>query len=107
MSIPTVKITQMLAEALSNDGYDVKDYIQHFKDWKTDWPAEEYNFWFFGKNGEYKFPLRHGKRVMAHVHLPPELIAKEKANWEKADKHRSRKTSHNHLVYAGNATLNL
>ncbi|WP_156382393.1 type II toxin-antitoxin system YafO family toxin [Acidovorax sp. Leaf160] len=106
MSVPTVVITKVLKDALSEDGYDVADYLVQFRDWKTDWNRREYTFWFFGKDGENKFPLRDKKKVLSHVHLPPEIEAKSRDFWDKKFDDKGKKTSNTVLFYAGSAKLN-
>lgn len=106
MRVPDVHITQMLTEALVADGYDVEDYRRQFRKWKTDWDREEFCFWFFGKDGYYKFPLRDGKQVMRHVHLPPETAPDAKRFWTAQFRRKGMKTSNTALVYAGDKALN-
>lgn len=106
MSVPTVVITQVLNAALSADGYDVADYLVQFRDWKTDWNRREYIFWFFGKDGGNKFPLRNKKEVLRHVHLPPQISAKSRKIWNMKFDQSGTKTSNTALFYAGSAKLN-
>lgn len=103
IKLPTVQITSVLRKSLEADGFDVADYLRYFANWKADWPAQEFSDPFFGKDGDYKRPLRSGKRVLRHVHLPPEADAKEVAHWDKLADRNSRKTSNTSLVYAEDA----
>lgn len=106
MSVPLVEITQMLRQALVADGYDVSDYLKEFQEWKTDWKKEEYRFWFFGKDGANKFPLRNGNMVLRHVHLPPAINPSEKKYWDAQFRRKGNKTSNTALIYAGDEKLN-
>jgi hypothetical protein len=98
--LPAVKITSALQKSLEDDGFDVADYLQYFAKWKADWPANEYSDPFFGKDGEYDRPLRGGKRILRHVHLPPEADENQVERWEKLADRNSRKTSDTALIYA-------
>jgi hypothetical protein len=96
---PTVRATQMLRASLA-DVYDVEDLCDLFAGWKTHWPAHEYTYWFFGKDGDYAAPKRNGRRVLRHVHLPPEADPAKKDLWDKDYDGRNRKSSDTALVYA-------
>lgn len=100
---PAVRITNMLRESLEAEGYDVGDFCDLFADWKTGWPAQEYTDWFFGKDGEYVAPTRNHRRVLRHVHLPPEAKAAELNQWNHDFSKKTRKTSDTSLVYAEDA----
>lgn len=94
-----VRITELLRTSLQEDGYDVEAFCDYFAEWKSS-PANEYTDWFFGKDSDYVAPRRNGRRVLRHVHLPPEQDTVKRAKWEQAFKTTSRKTSDTALVYA-------
>jgi hypothetical protein len=100
MPRPKVQISAMLRASLEADGFDVQDFCNLFAEWKTDWPEREYTYWFFGKDGEYVEPKRNGRRVLRHVHLPPELDPDEEKAWTANFERRMRKASDTALVYA-------
>ena len=92
-------MTAMLRRALESEGFDVADFCNLFAEWKTNWPQDEYAFWFFGKDGLYAFPKRQGESVLHHVHLPPENRAEDLARWNLQLERLSRKVSDTALVY--------
>ena len=89
---------------LLEDGYDVADYADYFSKWKATCPAGEFSDYYFGKDGEYDRPKRAGKRVLRHVHLPPESDPDDIAQWELEFGRQSRKTSDTSLIYTHDQT---
>ena len=105
---PTVQLTSLLRQALLAEGFDPDEFAQYFADWKALGDAGEYLDYYFGKDGFYDHPRRHGRRVLRHVHLPPadermsgtEAPSPALARWEQSWKRRGRKTSDTALIYA-------
>lgn len=97
---PRVHLTKLLRQALEEDGYDADDFVRYFANWKALGSSGEYSDPYFGKDGEYARPLRDGRRVLRHVHLPPESNPEEVAKWDRASKRCARKTSDTSLIYA-------
>lgn len=97
--MPSVQITQLLRASLEADGLDADDFCQYFGKWKALGEVGEYADYYFGKDGENTRPLRHGRRVLRHVHLTPEADAHALQKWDRDWKRRSRKTSDVCLVY--------
>ncbi len=102
--LPKVQLTNVFRQALIADGLDPDDFAQYFAEWKEDWPKYELADFYFGKDGDYKRPLRHGKRVLRHVHLAPLDDSPDYADWCLKAKRLSRKTSDEILVYAQDQT---
>lgn len=102
--LPRVQVTDVLRRALEDDGYDVDDYLRYFGNWKANWPANEYEDPFFGKDGDYREPKRNGKMVLRHVHLPPEADQKKASIWDYLARKKKRKKSDTALVYAYDKT---
>lgn len=75
--LPQVQLTQEFREELEAEGADPEVLIEAFAEWKEDWPRFEDGDYFFGKDGQYSSPTRVGKRVLTHVHMPPE----DPENW--------------------------
>lgn len=100
---PRVQITALLRSDLEALGYDVDEICNLFAEWKSRGATGEYLYWFFGKDGEYAKPLRSNKRVLRHVHLPPETDEQKAAQWDVVAKRCGRKTSDTALVYAYDA----
>ena len=71
--------------------------------WKALGAAAEFSDPYFGKDGEYSQPIRNGRRVLRHVHLPPESNPEEVGRWDAQAKRGSRKTSDTSLIYAFDA----
>lgn len=91
-----VKITEGLRNALGGEDEAAK-LISDFARWKS---GDEYGEYLFGKDGAYTTPEVDGaKNVLRHVHLVPIADAEQLQRWDKAWKHRSRKTSDRALVY--------
>jgi hypothetical protein len=94
-----VQLTNLLRQSLIADGLDPDDFAQYFADWKAEGEAGEHLDYYFGKDGFYNAPKREGRRVIKHVHMPPEG-SDDLAKWERAWVRRSRKTSDTVLIYA-------
>jgi len=97
---PRVHLTKLLRQTLEEDGYDADDFADCFANWKALGPSGEYSDPYFGKDSEYARPLRDGRRVLRHIHLPPESNPDEVAKWERDFARRTRKTSDTSLIYA-------
>lgn len=101
-----VQITELLRNALIADGFNPDDFGQYFAEWKSDFPESENLDYYFGKDGFYDLPKRGGRRVLRHVHLPPnepgpgERPSEAYQKWMKKLRHGSRKTSDTSLIYA-------
>lgn len=102
--LPKVQLTNLLRQALLDDDLDPDDFVQYFAEWKKNWPKYEFMDFYFGKDGDYKKPLRHGKRVLKHVHLAPADNSPGYLAWCRLAQRCSRKTSDEILVYAEDAT---
>jgi len=75
-------------------------FIRAFELWREDWPANEYESEFFGKDGAYGDPPVNGRRnQLLHVHLKPVQDHGALARWMTLFRRRSRKTSDRALVY--------
>lgn len=98
--IPKVQLTELLRNILVSDGYDTDEFARYFARWKALGPAGEFSDPYFGKDGEYAKPMRGGRRVLRHVHLPPERDPDQLTDWERKAARRSRKTSDTALIYA-------
>jgi mRNA interferase YafO len=97
-----VEITQTLRESLERQNIDSGVLVSDFRDWKTDWPREEYESSLFGKDSSYARPRVDGRAYeLRHVHLVPLKDAEALRKWERALDWRRRKTSDRVLVYAG------
>jgi mRNA interferase YafO len=97
----SVFITEALAKRFKAADLDVEDFISEFSDWKAGWPANEYRFRLFGKDGLYDNPRVRGVRVLRHVHLEP-FDEDRLKRWLHALKRFARKTSDRALVYTQN-----
>jgi hypothetical protein len=97
-------LTGLLRSSLEGEGYDANEFLAYFLAWKDLGPNGEYADPYFGKDGEYGRPVRNGKRVLRHVHLPPETDASAIKRWNRDHKQGSRKTSDTSLVYAYDQT---
>lgn len=95
-----VQVTEMLGDSLRAAGWNPDVLADEFREWKADGAAGEHTSYYYGKDGEYEAPLRNGKRVLRHVHMPPESDAAAKGAWELQWRRRSRKTSDAALIYA-------
>lgn len=108
LTLPPVHLTQLLRQALLDDGLDPDDFAQYFAEWKAMGAAGEYLDYYFGKDGDYDQPRRGGQRVLRHVHMPPEDRRADEseppspalAQWERDWQRRRRKTSDTALIYA-------
>lgn len=94
-----VQLTCILHDRLEKLGFKAKEFSLYFASWKALGPDGENADPYFGKDGYYSKPVRGGKLVVRHVHLPPEGKT-DLVKWEKAAKRGSRKTSDTALVYA-------
>lgn len=101
---PKVQLTQSLRQQLQSEGLDPDEFALYFATWKALGPAGEYTDYYFGKDAEYATPVRAGKRVLRHVHMPPTVDPAEIARWDRSFKRRSRKTSDTSLIYAFDGT---
>ncbi len=70
--LPKVQLTQEFREELEAVGANPDTLAEAFAEWKQGWPKFEDLDYYFGKDGEYHTPTRAGKRVLTHVHMPPE-----------------------------------
>ncbi|MCC8364506.1 type II toxin-antitoxin system YafO family toxin [Lysobacter sp. A6] len=95
-----VLVTEALAKRFQDAGLDVWPFMEEFADWKDGWPAKEYDFELFGKDGMYDQPRVGGARVLWHVHLEPTEDLVGWQDWMRAFTFRKRKTSNRVLVYA-------
>jgi hypothetical protein len=95
-----VSITELLRRKLVSEGISPEEVVGFFYDWKKEGLSGENLYYYFGKDGFFENPKRAGRRVLRHVHLPPEYGGKEHELWEKNHKNKSRKTSDNYLIYA-------
>lgn len=95
-----VQVTAMLSDSLRDAGWNPEVLADEFREWKTDGAAGEYTSYYYGKDGDYTSPLRNGKPVLRHVHMPPASDAAALAAWEMQWRRRSRKTSDGALIYA-------
>ena len=102
--LPKVQLTKVFRQALIDDGLYPDDFAQYFAEWKQAWPRHELTDFYFGKDGDYKKPLRHGKRVLRHVHLAPTEDSPDYDEWCRKANRGSRKTSDEILVYAEDRT---
>jgi hypothetical protein len=93
-------LTKLLRDSLEDDGFDADHFAVYFGAWKALGPAGEFSDPYFGKDAEYARPVRNGKRVLRHVHLPPESSPVEVSIWNANAARCSRKTSDTSLVYA-------
>lgn len=71
-ALPKVQLTKVFCAALEADGADPDILAEGFAEWKQGWPKFEDSDYYFGKDGDYHTPVRNGKRVLRHVHMPPE-----------------------------------
>jgi mRNA interferase YafO len=105
---PKVQLTALLRQALIDEGLDPNDFAEYFAGWKAMGPAGEYEDYYFGKDGFYDAPKRGGRRVLKHVHMPPDDVRADPADpkpvalvqWDKDWGNRRRKTSDTSLIYA-------
>ncbi len=105
-ALPQVQLTALLRQALVDEGFEPDEFAQYFAEWKALGPDGEYGDYYFGKDGFYERPKRCGRRVLRHVHLPPDppeqgqqpspAFVEWEVNWQR----RSRKTSDTSLIYA-------
>lgn len=101
ITAPLVRVTEHLRQDLESDSFDVQDFCELFAIWKSEWPKNEYDCYYFGKDGDYAEPKRHGRRVLRHVHLAPDDSNTDSAkDWSQKHERKSRKTSDNVLIYA-------
>lgn len=80
-------------------GLDPDQLIDEFAAWKQRGPAGEYSNYYFGKDAEYSQPVIDGRRVLRHVHLPPNDDRRALHTWKHAWKRSSRRVSDAALVY--------
>jgi hypothetical protein len=105
-ALPQVQLTTLLRQALIDEGFDPDEFAQYFAEWKVLGPAGEYTDYYFGKDGFYERPKRCGRRVLRHVHLPPDPPVDGQrpspafADWELDSQRCRRKTSDTSLIYA-------
>lgn len=93
----------MLREQLLIEGReDPDDLARLFAEWKAEGKAGEYLYYYFGKNGFYDHPKRSGRRVLHHVHLPPDDPHARK-KWARDAEACRRKTSDSSLIYTEDA----
>jgi len=98
-----VKMTDFLKTQFESDGLDHDLFMMFFAQWKSQGEEGEHDSYHFGKDGGYIKPLVNNQAyVLKHVHLMPVLDQERKAAWDKAWKHRSRKTSDRVLIYVDN-----
>jgi mRNA interferase YafO len=97
--LPKVQITLVLHDLLETLGFEAEEFSRYFASWKALGPGGENADYYFGKDGYYNKPLRGGKLVVRHVHLPPEG-GTDLAIWDQAAERRTRKTSDTALIYA-------
>lgn len=81
-------------------GQDPEQLIAEFAAWKQTGAAGEYNNYYFGKDGEYSRPVINGRRVLRHVHLPPNDDERSMHVWRHAWSRNRRRVSDTALVYA-------
>lgn len=97
----SVAMTSELRKLLIAANIDPAGFARKFLLWKADWPKNEYAFELFGKDGAYRSPQVPGQPDgLRHVHLMPLPDSRMYRGWLRAFRHRSRKTSDRHLVYA-------
>lgn len=70
--LPKVQLTKVFRAALEADAADPDTLAEGFAEWKQGWPRFEDSDYYFGKDGDYRALTRNGKRVLRHVHMPPE-----------------------------------
>lgn len=95
-----VFITEALAKRFQDAGLDVWQFMDEFRDWKQGWPAREYAFVLFGKDGMYDRPRIGGARVLWHVHLEPLESEQDWRDWMRRFRAGRKRTSDRALVYA-------
>jgi hypothetical protein len=100
MSLPKVQLSRLLTSDLTAVGDDSAELAKYFAEWKATGSDGEFTDWYFGKDGFYAEPKRHGRMVLKHVHLPPESDAAAMAEWERKHELGSRKISDAALIYA-------
>lgn len=98
--MPKVQITKLLRDALTDDGLDPDGFADYFAEWKAEGAAGLFIDFYFGKDSFYDRPRRNGRRVLRHVHLPPEQDQKALGEWELNWKRQRSKTSDTALIYA-------
>lgn len=98
VQLPKVQFTKILINSLLSN--DAKQLGEEFSRWKGSGTKGEFEFYFFGKDGQYQTPCRLGRRVLWHVHLPPTTDLQAAVRWEKSFFRKSRKTSDASLIYA-------
>lgn len=74
--------------------------MEKFAAWKQCGAAGEYDNYYFGKDAEYSRPVIDGRRVLRHVHLPPNDDRRALRLWQHAWKRNGRRVSDTALVYA-------
>lgn len=95
----SVSITSALRDELTKAGTDPQQFTMQFARWKAGWPANEYSFELFGKDGAYCRPGVGGDLyILRHVHLMP-LPGPARRKWLQLFRRESRKTSDRHLIY--------
>lgn len=71
-ALPKVQLTKVFRAALEAEDSDPDILAEAFSKWKQDWPKFRDAEYYFGKDGYYRTPMRNGKPVVMHVHMPPE-----------------------------------
>lgn len=93
-----VKTTKILKAFLEEENLSDVELCARFEAWKKS--SDEYSSYFFGKDGKYTVPTVSGnKYILCHVHIVPMLDKNQLSLWDRAWKHRKRKTSDRVLVY--------
>jgi len=99
-NFPKVQLSGLLRDDLIAEGFDPIEFADYFARWKALGAAGEYSNWYFGKDGFYDRPLRNNKRVLRHVHLPPDGFPEKLREWDRLhDLGNKRKTSNAVLIY--------
>ena len=94
-----VECTEALRRSFASPS-DYPVFVRAFQHWRQDWPANEFESEYFGKDGAYVTPKVDGRsNVLWHVHLKPVADRSALARWTKLFARRSRKTSDRALVY--------
>jgi mRNA interferase YafO len=96
--LPKVQVSALLADWAERHNEDLPSLVVEFAHWKV--MKDERNSFYFGKDGFYARPLRHGQRVLRHVHMPPDEQSDRFPVWEEAYEEKWARTSDTILIYA-------